>query len=532
MIVRILFAFHVLHLRNIYILACDATFAIPPVSVSKLTLKKHKYTNSNDRFSNTFPSTKRPRLRQGNLDHNLNLNLNLDPSKNKHRSKRIGFSDVVRNAWRRNRRARIISQRLQTQQCVNIPRGGSSYRRTRGGAVRVDTDPNSKSKNRTMYIACLAVTLTWIATGTIFYSKFNSWPLPQSFFYAVDAGMSIGFCTDVAETTIGSRAFTIVFILLGASCVGGALALFIKDIMEGVADLRHDKFEQLLAAHAVKRVQVDTDVGASGGGRLTYAQFRRLIEQWTHRRLSEDTFSKFCRRFDVVVDTSGRGTVSSALFVRRCHELDTLLDTAGPLYSERWVIRKAAQIWELLKDSFNGTHRIFTVFVIWISTGIWWGHERQGWDLITATHFAVSALATGGLTGPAVNAQGILPTEPAVFCGVYCLFGIPLFALTLGHYARVLVEGYVSAVEEKAVLESIVQPLDVTEFEYAKNLCSKDKYIHLSDFVVLQLLRQGKVDMRMVNLMKSQFELLDKNGSGRITAQEACRWTDAGEIDQ
>ena len=72
--------------------------------------------------------------------------------------------------------------------------------------------------------------------------------------------------------------------------------------------------------------------------------------------------------------------------------------------------------------------------------------KRQGWDIMTATHLAVSALATGGLTAPPVNAQGIMPREPAIFCGVYCLFGIPLFALTLGHYARVLVEGYVSAV--------------------------------------------------------------------------------------
>ena len=176
-----------------------------------------------------------------------------------------------------------------------------------------------------------------------------------------------------------------------------------------------------------------------------------------------------------------------------------------------------------------------------------WGHKRQGWDIITATHFAVSALATGGLTGPEVNANGVLPTEPAIFCGVFCLFGIPLFALTLGHFARVLVEGYVAAVEEKAVIESIVQPLDVTEFEYAKHLCSTDSDVHLSDFIVLQLLRQGKVlclskelishvpclsidshsfifhgfilqvDIRMVHLIKIQFEALDIDKSGVIS---------------
>ena len=160
-----------------------------------------------------------------------------------------------------------------------------------------------------------------------------------------------------------------------------------------------------------------------------------------------------------------------------------------------------------------------------------WGNKRQGWDIITATHFAVSALATGGLTGPSVNADGILPTEAALFCGVYCLFGIPLFALTLGHYARVLVEGYVSAVEERAVLENIRHPLDFAEFEYAKNLCSSDKYMHLSDFIVFQLLRQGKVDMKVVNLIKSQYELLDTKCSGRVSSDEACRMCKEEEID-
>ena len=152
-----------------------------------------------------------------------------------------------------------------------------------------------------------------------------------------------------------------------------------------------------------------------------------------------------------------------------------------------------------------------------------WGHKRQGWDIITSTHFAVSALSTGGLTGPQVNASGILPTEPALFCGIYCLFGIPLFALTLGNFARLLVEGYVTAAEENAVMKSIYNPLDITEFEYAKNLCSKDDEIHLSDFLVLQLLRQGKIDMRTVSLIKAQFDALDSDGSGKLTLDKVKR---------
>ena len=38
-----------------------------------------------------------------------------------------------------------------------------------------------------------------------------------------------------------------------------------------------------------------------------------------------------------------------------------------------------------------------------VTLGVAWGMLRQRWDVITATHFAVSALATGGLTAPPVR---------------------------------------------------------------------------------------------------------------------------------
>jgi len=66
------------------------------------------------------------------------------------------------------------------------------------------------------YATCLGAVLAWVSTATLFYARYYDWPIPQSFFYAIDAGMSIGFCTDVHETEVGSRAFTIVHILLGA----------------------------------------------------------------------------------------------------------------------------------------------------------------------------------------------------------------------------------------------------------------------------------------------------------------------------
>ena len=298
-----------------------------------------------------------PSSQQGKLKWNPNTqSSNFRPS--------VGISDVIRSIRRRTRsrnsRARIISSQSQHPNICNhiIPRGGAAKDMN---VIRVEDKNTTVAPNKSnlrMYGWCLFVVLAWITTGTIFYSKFNDWPLAQSFFYAVDAGMSIGFCTDVMETRVGSRAFTIVFILLGASCVGGALALFIKDIMEGVVELRNDTFEQLLAVHAAKRYQKK--------GKLTHEQFRMLVEEWTQKKVDDETLHKLCRRFD----PSDKGTIRSQKFVQRCHEMETLLNTDGPLYSDRFIVRKAAQVREFLRESVDVTHRIFTVFIIWMSVGI------------------------------------------------------------------------------------------------------------------------------------------------------------------
>ena len=169
----------------------------------------------------------------------------------------------------------------------------------------------------------------------------------------------------------------------------------------------------------------------------------------------------------------------------------------------------ATRIYDVISNIItNEYNRIYLIFVLWVGMGITWGMKSQHWDIITATHFAVSALATGGLTAPPVDsATGILPTGPALFCGFYCLFGIPLMALTLANFARVLVSGYIVREE----LAAITRPLTQTECTFAaKSLCSTDPAIHLSDYVVLQLMRQGKLSIESFEFMKRQYELMDQ----------------------
>ena len=46
--------------------------------------------------------------------------------------------------------------------------------------------------------------------------------------------------------------------------------------------------------------------------------------------------------------------------------------------------------------------------------------------------------------------------------------------------------------------------------------------VHLSDFVVLHMLRQGKMTIDTVKLLRSQFQLLDRDASGVLSRDEAC----------
>ena len=425
-------------------------------------------------------------------------------------------ADKQRNRQTINFRSQSLKKYVNRRTLItlNLLRGGRSKLdvgnkenytviETMGDNYEAQNSMDQKGKKKKMYLTCIAIVLLWISTGTIFYSKFNHWPLAQSFFYAVDAGMSIGFCTDVAETKIGSRAFTIVFIILGASCVGGALALFIQDIMEGAVELRNCEFEQILAKDAFDRADKDCD------GKIDYSEFLDLIQNWTGMIFSDDQFHKLCDKFD----SSHSKYITSKTFLKKIGNMDKLLTFEGPFYSNNFILRKATEQKETLIKTFSGRNRIFTACLAWVLMGIFWGRNRMKWDIITATHFAISALATGGLTAPSVNEDGILPLEPALFCGVFCLIGIPLLALTLAHFARALVESQVFAEEKNA----ISRPLTRKEFDYAKSLCSpQDQMVHLSDFIVLQLLRMGKVNMETIELMKTQFKNLDVDGSGKL----------------
>lgn len=77
---------------------------------------------------------------------------------------------------------------------------------------------------------CAILWLLWLVVGTIFY-KYNleiGWG--KGLYMAVNIGYSIGW-GDIEEKSGGSKLFSIVYVIIGASFVGAALAFFASGIV-------------------------------------------------------------------------------------------------------------------------------------------------------------------------------------------------------------------------------------------------------------------------------------------------------------
>lgn len=70
----------------------------------------------------------------------------------------------------------------------------------------------------------------WILLGLLFYSNYEGWTYATAFYYAVEAGLSVGYCYP-AERDDWSKLFTIGYILLGSSVVSGSLGFFASNIL-------------------------------------------------------------------------------------------------------------------------------------------------------------------------------------------------------------------------------------------------------------------------------------------------------------
>ena len=368
----------------------------------------------------------------------------------------------------------------------------------------VDTKTTAARERAAMTAAVIGIVGAWLAAATLYYSARENWPYAQAFFYAVDTGMSIGFGT-VAEQRVSTKAFTILHVLLGASAVGGAIALFAEAAVSGAASIAGSEYARASVRAAFRRADTDDS------GSLSLKEFEAVLTEWS---VPSAELADAIALFDG--DNSGSIEIDEFLKLVEPHvDSETKVADAVKLVLKTKATPPVVRALGQLSDTLV-SHRVIVLWFVWIFGGALWGVLSQGWDVISATYFAVGALATGGLEGPALNAAGTIPDASAIFVGVYCLTGIPIFAMALGGFANVLIERHISAREKRA----LCKPITEDEFEFASQLVVNDGKIDLAEFVVLELYRLGKLDPSTLLDIRAEFSRLDKNRDGTIKKEE------------
>ena len=393
----------------------------------------------------------------------------------------------------------------------------------RGGGKELTTQPtqtqkkvDAKRNKLKLYLMCAAIAASWFVFATLFFSRSENWPLAQSFFFTVDTGMGIGFGA-VEEQLQRTRVFTIINALVGASAVGGALALFADNIVAESSTVAAQEFASAALNGAFTRA--DT----SGDGQLGRDELKAALKDLDVAVGAQD-LDEAMKKFD----TNGDGSLSAAEFSAAVrphlvhdgeeHEVGVSIDIASAI---RRAIERRAE--SPISRAFRGLlnflteHMTLVVWFLYIAGGAAWGMLAQGWDLIKGIHFAVGSLSTGGLDSPALTPAGTIPDPSAIFIGVYCYTGIPIFAMALGKFANTLIERELAEREQRALNRYIT----ADEFNFAEQLFTSDGRVDLAEFLALELLRMGKVDAGTLSLLKAEFERRDADKSGYLSREEA-----------
>ena len=364
-----------------------------------------------------------------------------------------------------------------------------------------------------MYAVCLSAIVGWLTISTLVYARSEGWPVTQSIFYSVDVGMGIGFGA-FDQAFQRTRMFSCLHMLVCASGVAGALALFTEALLADAAT--HAAAEYANAAVAAF-LRADT----LQDGRLNAEQLEVALAA-LGIGLGSAEHAVAVHRFDRNRD----GHVSAAEFARAIKpHLKSSTDLAD-------AVRRAVADGErpaaarLLRSAVHALffeHRTLLIWALWVALGTAWGVTQQRWDGVRSLHAALSALTTSGLEAPALDAAGRVPASSSLFLAGYCLFGIPITGLALAHFAGIFVARMVADKERKA----LTRPLTEGEFAVAEQLFMDDGRVDFGEFLALELMRLGRVDMGTLQLLKKEFIRLDADGSGELSKEEAMAWRTA-----
>mmetsp|Transcript_34948 Transcript_34948/g.108750 ORF Transcript_34948/g.108750 Transcript_34948/m.108750 type:complete len:412 (+) Transcript_34948:67-1302(+) len=386
------------------------------------------------------------------------------------------------------------------------------------------------NERRTLAVGAIIVFL-WLLIGTVVYrvadncstdtscsttgkkieTEVCGWSIAESFYYAVQAGLSIGFGL-LPETADGSRLYTVFHILMGSSIIGGVLALFVS-----LAVSRHtskqNKYEERLAKHIATR-HLDGYKGMKVDDlrelMVSHPAFYRDVLEYVEG--DDANIESKLAAFRQMKDKQRQEVVDA--LIEEAHQAGNLqggkvsIDDLQRVRNESRGTGKKMKVYFAQHASFIV---VWTLFFIWMLVGIIFGLAAEKWNFIVSLYFAVSTCSTAGL-------QAVTRDDWHVFfAGVYALIGVPLYGGALGTFANLLVDRY----NAKVFADKMNSKLQASDVEFVQHIDGKrgSDVLDQAEFMEVQLLKFGNVDRELLRQLRDQFEKLDTERRGKVSKE-------------
>ncbi len=335
--------------------------------------------------------------------------------------------------------------------------------------------------------------LVWWVVGAGVYVGVDGWSFVNSFYYAIQAGFSIGFGS-LSETVAGGRKrFEL--------CVDGGGG--------GGAPNATRLFAQLLAPDEPYRDAI-ADHAATPGAHLCTYLYADNPEQLASMSYTIIHICVGAVLISAILSIVAMNSIEqSEKWYNQEKDLDKLNDMRAK-YRGR-PLRLAcgrAKIW--MGDHWDLV-LAWGLLIGWGLAGAGIFAALEGTDYYVGLYFAVSAASTAGLYGPSPNNQ-----ESIVFVMFYSLVGVPLYANALGLGANALTAGYIQDKAEDKRYAGVTE----AEYNYMCRLGDQDGKIDKFEFAMLWCLRNGLCEPAHLKELVDDFEDLDVDGNGIFSKSE------------
>ncbi|KAH8046874.1 spermidine synthase [Aureococcus anophagefferens] len=179
-----------------------------------------------------------------------------------------------------------------------------------------------------------------------------------------------------------------------------------------------------------------------------------------------------------------------------------------------------ADVWDrsaVIGKYLNSTATAFFALWVWVGFGTIFGMVSQKWTFVRSVYFSVAAMSTAGCRRRTRSATATWTTPWPGSCPSSASSASPSSASPSG-------PGRTSSSATSSRRSPSSRCRSQDDFDNVKDLIASDHVLDFGEFVILELIRQGNVDMETVEGLRDAFEKIDVNGDGTLDRAEVHRY--------